>query len=148
MTARPHKIRVVASVVAVVLVVVFTAVALLLRETPTGVFFHRSDQVAMAGIGVVLAFAALWLTRPRVSADDKGIEVRNLLGTSHFDWDVVEAISFPDGASWARLELPDDEYVPIMALQSIDGIYAVKGIKELRAMLKRFHEAKEHSENG
>ncbi|WP_436496842.1 PH domain-containing protein [Actinokineospora sp. HUAS TT18] len=145
MIARPRKVRLVTGIIATVFVVIFTVVAVLLRNTPTGVFFHTSDQVAMAGIGVLLACGALWFTRPKVTADAEGVNVRNLLGTTHFSWDVVESVSFPNGASWARLELPDDEYVPIMALQSMDGERAVTGIRELRRLLK---EAKQRSHQG
>ncbi|CRK56306.1 POSSIBLE CONSERVED MEMBRANE PROTEIN [Alloactinosynnema sp. L-07] len=140
MIARPHRVRFVTGAIAVVFVAIFTIVAVLLRSTPTGVFFHASDQVAMAGIGVLLACGALWFTRPKVTADAEGVNVRNLLGTTYFSWDVVESVSFPNGASWARLELPDDEYVPIMALQSADGERAVAGIRELRRLLKEFRE--------
>jgi hypothetical protein len=137
--ARPHKVRFVAGTFAVVFIGVFTTVAILLRNTPTGVFFQPSDQVAMAGIGVLLACGALWFTRPKVSADAEGVDVRNLLGTTHFDWSVIESVSFPEGASWARLELPDDEYVPVMALQSVDGVRAVEGIRELRRLHREAH---------
>lgn len=136
MTVRPHKVRFVSAAFAVVFIAAFSAVAVLLRNTPTGVFFHASDQVAMAGIGVLLACAALWFTRPKVTADESGVDVRNLLGTTHYDWAVVESVSFPNGASWARLELPDDEYVPVMALQAVDGERAVTGIRELRRLHK------------
>ncbi|MGQ0838911.1 PH domain-containing protein [Actinokineospora sp.] len=119
---------------AVVFVGVFTVVAVLLRNTPTGVFFQVSDQIAMVGIGVLLACGALWFTRPKVSADAAGIDVRNLLGTTRYPWEVVRSVSFPDGAAFARLELPDDEYVPVMAVQAIDGDRAVAAIRELRRL--------------
>jgi hypothetical protein len=135
--SRPRKIRVVATIAAVVLVAVFTLVAILLRDTPTGVIFQLSDQVAMVGIGVLLGAGAMLLTRPRVRADAKGVEVRNLFGTRWFDWDIVEHVSFPDGSAWARLELPDDEYVPIMAVQAIDGLSAVTATRELRRIHQR-----------
>lgn len=134
MNARPRKVRFVAGAFAVVFVAVFTVVALLLRNTPTGVFFQVSDQIAMIGIGVLLACGALWFTRPRVEADAEGVTVRNMLGGTRYPWEYVESVSFPDGASWARLELPDDEYVPVMAVQSIDGDRAVTAIRELRAL--------------
>ncbi len=134
MKSRPRKVRFVSVTFAVVFVAVFTVVAVLLRNTPTGVFFQLSDQIAMVGIGVLLAAGALWLTRPRVQADAEGVTVRNLLGSTRYPWGVVESVSFPDGAAWARLELPDDEYVPVMAVQSIDGDRAVAAIRELRKL--------------
>ncbi|WP_424186003.1 PH domain-containing protein [Actinokineospora sp. G85] len=135
-TSRPRKVRWVSGVFAVVFIAVFTVVAVLLRETPTGVYFQVSDQVAMVGIGVLMACGALWFTRPKVTADAGGVSVRNMLGSTRFAWSEVVSISFPDGASWARLELPDDEYVPVMAVQAIDGDRAVATIRELRALHK------------
>ncbi|HEX6359089.1 PH domain-containing protein [Actinophytocola sp.] len=132
--ARPHKARVIAVAVAVFFLAVFVVVAVLLRNDTTGVNFYVSDQVAMAGIGLVLACGALWFARPRVRADRDGVEVRNMLGTRRYAWSDVEAVSFPDGSPWARLELPDDEYVPIVAVQAIDGEHAVTAMRELRRL--------------
>lgn len=129
---RPKKIRLVAGVSAAFLVVVFTVVGLLLGDTPTGVIFRTSDQVAMILLGVLLACGVLLLTRPRVRADAEGVEVRNVVTAHRFTWQQVLHVSFPDGASWARLELPDDEYVSIMAIQAVDRDHAVSAVRALR----------------
>lgn len=129
---RPRKVRRVAVAAAVVLIVVFAVVAALLRQTPTGVYFRLSDQVAMVLVGLLLAGAALLFARPRVRAGADGVEVRNLLGTRTVPWELVLWVSFPDGAPWARLELPDDEYIAVMAIQSADGRHAVQAIRALR----------------
>ncbi|GAA0515078.1 membrane protein [Saccharopolyspora subtropica] len=131
---RPRKVRRVAIPVAVALVVVFGLVGTLLRDTPTGVVFRVSDQVAMALLGVLLACGVMLLTRPRLRADADGVEVRNIIGTQRFSWPLVQAFSFPDGAPWARLELPEDEYVPIMAIQAADGEQAVVAMRRLREL--------------
>ncbi|MCA1654904.1 MAG: PH domain-containing protein [Pseudonocardiaceae bacterium] len=140
--ARPRKVRVLASIGALVFVAVFTVVAVLLRNIPTGAYFYLSDQIAMIGVGVLLACGALMFARPRVRADHEGVEVRNMLGTRRYPWSEVESVSFPDGSAWARLELPDDEYVPILAVQAIDGDHAVTAMRELRR-LRRESEASE-----
>ncbi|GGM71282.1 membrane protein [Longimycelium tulufanense] len=134
LVVRPRRVRVVASGAALLLLVVFTVVALLLRNTPTGVYFRTSDQVAMVGVGVLLAAGAMLFARPRVRADAEGVEVRNLVNTQRYPWSLVRAVSFPDGSSWARLELPDDEYVPMMAIQSADGHHAVQAMRALREL--------------
>lgn len=133
-TARPHRVRLFAVPLAAALVAAFTVVALLLKDSNTGVRFHTSDQVAMVGIGLVLALAVLWSTWPRVRADADGIEVRNLLGPRRFPWSEIRHVSFPDGARWARLELPADEYIPVLAIQSLDGDRAVAAMRELRRL--------------
>lgn len=132
--ARPWKIRFVAVGLAVAFVAVFTVVAFLLRSEWTGAYFQVSDQIAMIGIGLVLAAAVLLLTRARVRADAQGIEVRNLIGTRRFEWKDVEQVSFPDGVSFARLELPDDEYLTILAIPAIDGERSVTAMRELRRL--------------
>ena len=49
-------------------------------------------------------------------------------------WDLVRAVSFPDGASWARLDLPDFEYLPVLAVQAVDGQRAAEAMRQLRAL--------------
>jgi hypothetical protein len=132
--ARPHKARAIAIAVAAVFVVALTTVAVLLRSSSTGANFYVSDQVAMAGIGLILAGGALWFARPRVRADREGVEVRNMLSARRYPWPEIESVSFPDGSPWARLELADDEYVPILAVQAIDGEHAVTAMRELRRL--------------
>jgi hypothetical protein len=46
----------------------------------------------------------------------------------------VLSVSFPDGASWARLELPDDEYQAVMAVQAVDRGRAVEAVRALRKL--------------
>jgi hypothetical protein len=119
--------------VAIALVVVFVVVAVLLKSGSTGVQFGLSDQISLVLIGIVLAAATLLLVRPRVRADADGVEVRNLFFGQRVPWSVISGVSFPDGAPWARLELPADEYVPVVAIQAFDGERAVRAIRELRA---------------
>jgi hypothetical protein len=144
-TARPRKARVLSAIGAVVLVAVFVVVAILLRNSSTGVYFYLSDQIAMVGIGVLLAGGALMFARPRVRADLDGVEVRNMLGTRRYAWSEIESVSFPDGSAWARLELPDDEYVPMLAVQAIDGEHAVTAMRELRRLRREAEEKAEQS---
>jgi len=131
---RPCKLRWAAWIAAVSFVAIMTVAAVLLRSVPTGVYFRTADQVAMVVLGLLFAGGALVFIRPRVRADADGVEVRNLVTTRHFPWDVVRAVSFPDGSPWARLELPADEYVAVMAIQSVDGARAVEAIRALRAV--------------
>jgi hypothetical protein len=105
-----------------------------LRTASTGVYFRLADQVSMVLLGMFIAGGLLLWARPRVRADAAGIEVRNVLATRRLPWDAVERVAFPDGASWARLDLPDDEYLPVLAIQAVDGRRAVDGITRVRAL--------------
>lgn len=135
MVVRPRKLRFAAWLTAVAFVAIMTVAAVALRNVPTGVYFRTADQLAMVVLGLLFAAGALVFIRPRVRADADGVEVRNLITTRHFPWGVIRAVSFPDGAPWARLELPADEYVAVMAIQSVDGARAVEAIRALRALL-------------
>ena len=136
---RPRRIRVVCWVSAAVLVVLFAVVATSLTG-PTGNgygTFQRGDQLAMIGLGVLFALGALLFTRPRVEADERGVRVRNVIGSYELPWEVVRGIRFDRGAPWAALELHDDDLLPVVALQAADKQLAVDGVRALR----RLHQA-------
>jgi hypothetical protein len=135
---RPRKVLIAAWVGAVVIVALFVVIAVVLRTVQTGVFFRFADQVALVLLGLFIAGGLLLVARPRVRADSEGIEVRNILVTRRLPWALVERVAFPDGASWARLDLPDDEYLPVLAIQAVDGQRAVDAITRVRALHARY----------
>jgi hypothetical protein len=131
---RPRKVSVAAWVGATAVLVLFVVVAVVLRNSDTGVRFRTADQVSLVLLGMVIAGGLLLLARPRVIADAEGIEVRNVLFNRRFPWELVRRVAFPDGASWARLDLPDDEYIAVLAIQAVDGARAVDAIRRVRAL--------------
>lgn len=131
---RPRRVLVLAWAGALIIVGLFVAIALVLRNSDTGVFFRLADQVALVVLGLIIAGGLLLLARPRVRADADGIEVRNILLTRRFRWTDVVRVAFPDGASWARLDLPDYEYVAVQAVQAVDGQRSVTAMRRLRAL--------------
>ncbi|MFC4373659.1 PH domain-containing protein [Nocardia halotolerans] len=135
---RPRRAIRTAVVVAIVILLAFTAGGLLLRTGSTGVNFRVADQVAMILIGVLGAGAVLLLTRPRVRAGAPGVAVRNILGDQVYPWAYVRGASFPDRKSWARLELVDDDYVPMLAIRSNDKAHAADAIERLRELGARY----------
>jgi Bacterial PH domain len=139
LVVRPRRVRQAAWVAAVAVVATFAVVASVLRTTDTGVFFRTADQVAMVLLGVLIAGGILLLARPRVRADADGVEIRNVGWPRYLPWELVRAVSFPDGASWARLDLPDYEYVAVLAVQAVDGLHAVEAIRGLRALHAAAH---------
>ena len=136
--AHPVRLRRVTAVVAVVIMLVFVAVAVLLGNTRSeGVIFGPGDQVAMVVLGLILAGGALSLGRPSVTADLGGVRVRNIFATTEVPWEVVREVAFPDGSPWATLELADDDQLAILAVQSSDGPRAVAAVRGLRALHAR-----------
>ncbi|WSG61951.1 PH domain-containing protein [Nocardia sp. NBC_01730] len=131
---RPRRAVRTAWVVAVLVAAGFTAGGIWLRSGSTGVNFRVADQVAMIGIGLLGAAAVLLLTRPRVRVGARGMSVRNILGDNDFGWDHIRGVSFPDRKSWARLELVDDDYVPMLAIRSNDKEHAAQAMARLREL--------------
>ncbi|WP_406278787.1 PH domain-containing protein [Nocardia sp. NBC_00881] len=135
---RPRRAVRTAWIVAVLIAAVFTAGGIWLRSGSTGVNFRVADQVAMIGIGLLGAAAVLLLTRPRVRVGARGVSVRNILGDNDFGWDHIRGVSFPDRKSWARLELVDDDYVPMLAIRSNDREHAAQAMSRLRELGARY----------
>jgi len=103
----------------------------------TGASISFIDQLAFPLVGVVISVLAyLAFTRPRVRANEDGVEIRNIIGTRFYPWSVAYGLFFPQGARMARLELPEFEYVPMWAMQASDGpavVQAVSTFRELEA---------------
>jgi hypothetical protein len=123
---------------AFVIIAVHVAVGLLLKVKSSGVIFQTADQVAMAILGVVIACVVLLFARPRLRLGPAGISVRNLLGDRLISWSDVVGISFPVGHRWARIDLPDDEYIPVLAIQAVDKGRAVDAMDTARSLLARY----------
>jgi hypothetical protein len=135
---RPHLTPYFAYGAAFVIVAVHIAVGLLLKIKSSGVIFQTSDQVAMAGLGFVIAGLVLLFARPRLRVGPAGLSVRNVLSDRLVPWSEVVGVSFPVGARWARIDLPDDEYVPLMAIQAVDKNRAVDAMDTVRELLRRY----------
>jgi hypothetical protein len=136
--ARPVRLRRISAVAAAAVLVVFAVVAVVLPVGSTGAVFGRADQVAMGGIGVLVAAGLLLLGRPTLEADARGVRVRNIVGEHDVPWAVVRAVSFRDGSPWASLELADDETVALMAVQAADGERTVQVVRALRRLHERY----------
>ena len=136
---RPEKMRrwVVAAAVVVMALHIFAA--LVLRGGgDTGVNLRVVDQIAILAIGVVLTGGVLLFTRPRLRAGADGVSVRNVVAERHIPWTDVRGLFFDHGAPWARLELPFDEYVPVVAIQARDGELAVDALERFRELESRY----------
>ena len=133
---RPVRLTRVCWAVAAVVMVVFISVALALGAVTSGPEKWRlPDQIAMVTLGALIATPVLGFTRSRVRADQHGVRIRNVLGDKLVPWQVVRGVRMDDGASWATLDLQDDDTVALLAIQSNDGERAVDAVLALRALL-------------
>ncbi|ORW33574.1 hypothetical protein AWB91_07355 [Mycobacterium paraense] len=135
---RPHRTPVFVYVAAFLIAAVHIVVGLLLKVSSSGVIFHTSDQVAIAALGLLIAGGVLLFARPRLRVGPAGLAVRNLFGYRLIPWRDVVGVSFPAGKRWARIDLPDDEYVPLMAIQAADRERAVDAMDTVRSLLARY----------
>lgn len=138
---RPHLTPIYAYIAAFVIVATHVVVALLLKVRSSGVIFQTADQVAFVGLGLIVGGCALLLVRPRLRVGPAGLSVRNLFGYRLVPWAQVAGVSFPAGKRWAQVDLPDDEYIPVMAIQSVDGERAVAAMDAVRALVARYRPA-------
>ena len=134
--SRPVVLTRVCWGVATLVLAVFVAVAVLLGGGPEGdAQFRLPDQIAMVLLGCLVAGAVLAFTRARVVGDAQGVRIRNVLGEKVIPWQVVREVRMDDGASWASLDLHDDDTVALLGIQSNDGDRAVDAVVGLRALL-------------
>jgi hypothetical protein len=134
----PKKMSSIAYGVAAVILVAGLTVAIVSQENSTGAFLRTADQFAMAGLAAALAGGVLLLTRPRLRAGAAGLAVRNVLGYRLIPWDHVIDVSFPSGKRWARVDLEHNEYIPVLAIQSLDQERAVAAMDTVRGLMGRY----------
>jgi hypothetical protein len=128
--------RLVCALVAGVVLAVGLFVALTLPSNSTGVIeFGTVDQIAVAGLALLLAAGVLFLGRSRVDADGESIRFRNIVLTHELPWDSVRAVAFDRKSSWATLRLRNDDEVALFAVQAVDREHAVRAVEGLRALL-------------
>ena len=135
---RPRKITIYACVAAFAVVATMVVIGLLLRDTNEGVAFRTADQIALIGIGLVIGGAMLTITRPRLRVDRQGLRIRNMLGEDLVPWALVVRVSYPVGAPWAQVLMPDDEIKPLMAIQAMDRGRAVDALDKVRALQAQY----------
>lgn len=123
---------------AVVVMAVHVFMAFVSGVGDTGATVSTVDQWAFIGLGAIFALAVLSLLRPRVRVNEEGVEVRNVLGAQFYRWNIIHGLSFPRKARWARLELPDFEFVPMMAFQVADKSTIATKVEDFRVLEDRY----------
>ncbi|NNG36216.1 PH domain-containing protein [Nakamurella aerolata] len=137
--ARPRRIVIYALIATVIIVGTALAVGIGLHGTNDGVAFRGYDQGGVIGVGVILgATIMIAAARPRLRVDSEGLSIRNMVGHRRVPWKWVQRISFPEGAQWPVVQMPDDETYPIVAIQAMDRERAVTALRQLRALADRY----------
>lgn len=136
--ARAKILKVWAAIAIIIVMAVHIFMAWAVNYRDTGATITPIDQFAFIGIGIIISLACLLLLRPRVRANEDGVEVRNFIGTQFYPWFLIYGLSFPKSAHWARLELPDFEFVPMWAFQSADGEHVINMVKEFRVLEDKY----------
>lgn len=134
---RPRMMTLIASGVAAVITIAGLTVAWF-NNRSSGAILRVADQIAMAGLALLLAGTVLLLTRPRLKVGPAGMAVRTLLDYRLIPWAQVVDFSFPPGRRWARIDMPANEYVPVVAIQLIDRERAVEAMDTVRDLMARY----------
>lgn len=114
-------------------------VVAVLNNRAMGANWRGADQIAIGGLAVLIAGAiAVILTRPRLRVGPAGLSVRNVLEDKLIPWSDVVDVSFPPGKRWARVDLEAHEYVPLVAIQSVDREHAVAAMDTVRRLMSRY----------
>ncbi|WP_406150762.1 PH domain-containing protein [Streptomyces sp. NBC_01012] len=132
-TFRPTLTRVVLLTVGAAMFVVITVVALTLENLGAG---ERTSFVFVA----LLFFAVLaLLSRPRITADETGVTVVNIVRTRRLAWQEILRVNLRSGDPWVFLDLSDGTSMPALGIQP--GIAKAKAIADARTLraLAEFH---------
>lgn len=135
LTISSRRLRVYALVLIPIIMAVHIFMAWQLSLEFTGAAITGIDYLAFPGVGLVISVLVwLALSRPRVRVNSDGVEVRNIIGTRFYYWELIYGLTFPEGARMARLELPEFEYMPLWAIQAADGKDALEAVRKFRAL--------------
>ncbi|MCW2801242.1 MAG: hypothetical protein JWQ70_2714 [Aeromicrobium sp.] len=131
-TFRPGGARIVAYVVAVIMLV-FTAVIGV--ALPSSASFTWAENLTL-GI-VILAVLVLLhgVGRSVVKVDDAGIRVLNGYRWHVVPWSEIAGFAMNAGAPWPTLVTKDDDRIMLFAIQGSDGPYAREALAYLRGRL-------------
>src|SRR5699024_183241 len=122
-----------------ILIPVHLFMRIMLDVEVTGAYITFIDKLAFPGIGIVLFIIAwLALNRPRLRANSDVVEVRNIIATRFFPWEVIYGMSFSECSRMAHIELPSFEYVQVWAIQSGDKEAAIAATRQFRELEAKY----------
>ena len=131
---RPLGVRVVAAVLALLLVLLVTVIW---TQFPADVraSFTLLQKLTLLLIALMIGAAGFALARSRVDADEAGLTVVNGYRRHRYEWGQVVAVTMRSGNPWAVLDLSDGTSQGAMGIQASDGARARAQVRRLRALV-------------
>ena len=139
---RSRRGRLVATVMAVVSLLVFGVIAVLLPTNAGLTTWQPVDRLLVAGLGVLIALACWRHATIRAVPSLDGLVIRNLVVTRTVTWAQVVDVEFGGGEPWVTLELDDTDTVAVMAIQRADGATAMAEAQRLAGLVRDLGEAR------
>lgn len=139
---RSRRGRLVATIMAVLSLVVFAVVAVFLPSNAGLTTWQPADRMLLMGIGVVIALVCRRYATIRAVPTLEGLVVRNLVTTRTVSWGAVIDVEFGGGAPWVTLELNDTDTLAVMAIQRADGASAMAEAQRLAGLVRDLGEAR------
>lgn len=131
-TFRPTRTRVVLLSVGVTMFVVLGAVGVLLERLNSG------ERASFVLTGLLCLGVLALLSRPHVTADERGVTVVNLTRVRRLEWAEILRVNLRSGDPWVFLDLADGTSLPAMGIQpGIGREQAISNAKALRALAEQ-----------
>lgn len=139
---RSRRGRAVATMLGVLALVIFCAIAVLLPTNAGLTTWQAGDRALVAGIGVLIAAGCWRYASIRATPSREGLVVRNLVTSRTVSWAEVIDVQFGGGAPWVTLELDDTDTLAVMAIQRADGQVAAAEASRLAGLVRDWGEAR------
>lgn len=134
-TFRPYRARRMLVGLAVVVTTSIAVVTAILPPATEVGGFGTGDRLGMVAFALVV-LAGLWLLgRPRIDADETGLEIVNVLRRRRLEWAEVVAVSLRPDDPWLVLDLDDGSTLAAMGVQTADGVRAQTAAAQLAALV-------------
>ncbi|WP_407342997.1 PH domain-containing protein [Pengzhenrongella phosphoraccumulans] len=127
---RPRLARVVALILGLV-VAVATPVLVLTIPGEYGL----PDLVGFALVGGAIVWFCWRQATVRVTVDETGVSVRNLLLSRRLEWAEIVSVRFGQGRPWVQLDLADGDTLAVMGIQRADGAFAAAAASRLATLV-------------
>ena len=138
---RARAARLVATLLAVAVLMMVGAIALLLpgpvQGQVGGMGLSVADRVGVVLFGLAVAWFLMRHASVRADPDDGGLTVRNLILTRRVEWAEIVSVRFGAGRPWVQLDLADGTTHAVMAVQSADGAHAAAEARRLATLVAR-----------